>query len=263
VAAAALAPALLAACAGGGSSDSGVAMPAPEAGAPAVDGAEQGDREVIRNAQLVLRVPDVTAGADEVSALAVSAGGRVASAELGEQGEAQYASVVVRVPSTGLDDYLTAVRGLGTIESLRLSAEDVTAQAVDLDARIEALSVSLDRLNELLAQADTTADLIEIEREITVRQAELDSLEAQRAALSDAVALSTVWIELVADSAAAPFTAPGFLSGLESGWSALRSGVGVAITVVGFLVPFLVLVLIVAAPIVALVVWLRRRGRRV
>lgn len=257
-----LAPALLVAC-GGGSTDAGAPLPpqAEDAAGPPTSEVVDANREVIRNASMLLQVDDVPATADRVSALAAERGGRTSSANIGATDEDPYANIVVRVPAADLDDYLDDVSALGTVESLQVSAEDVTAQAVDLDARIAAIQTSVDRLTELLGQADTTKDLIEIERELSARQAELDSLRAQRASLSELVALSTVTIDLIPTPSAEAFVAPGFVSGLESGWAAVVSVAGIAITVLGFAAPFVVLLLIIGVPLAALLVWLRRRGR--
>lgn len=95
---------------------------------------------------------------------------------------------------------------LGEVLSLNVVAEDVTAQGADLDARIGALEVSITRLRQLLATAETTKDLIDIEAELTARQAELDSLVAQRAALSDQVAQSTLVVSVSPRSEAVAWT---------------------------------------------------------
>ena len=57
---------------------------------------------------------------------------------------------------------------------------------VDLDARIKALQTSVDRMTQLLAQATRIEDLLAIETQLSQRQAELDSLKAQR-----------TWLELL------------------------------------------------------------------
>lgn len=57
-------------------------------------------------------------------------------------------------------------------------------------------------------------------------------------------------------SALADASAPGFLAGLERGWSALGSALAVAATVAGLLLPFLVAAGLLAVPVVA------ARGRR-
>lgn len=249
----------LGACAGGDTTTTMEAAPAP---APAQDTVVEPDREVIRNATMSLRVDDVRSSASQVTGIAKGAGGRISSENLSASGEALYADITARVPAEQLDAVIAQVSGLGVVTSLSVTAEDVTAQGVDLDARIEALTTSVTRLEELLATATSTKDLVEIERELSSRQAELDSLVAQRALLSEAVALSTLSIYLSPNSDVAEWTPPGFLSGLESGWNALRTVTAALVTLLGFALPFIVVAAVIAVPIVVLIVALTRRRRR-
>jgi hypothetical protein len=226
---------------------------------PAEEVQEDAGREVIRNANMSLRVDDVRASVNDIKSIAQQAGGRVSNESVNTTGEALYADITVRVPAEELDAVIEQVSDLGTVTSVNVFAEDVTAQGADLDARIAALETSIDRLTQLLAAAETTKDLIEIEGELTERQAELDSLTAQREALSELVALSTLSVYLEPSSEAAQWSPPGFLSGLESGWNALRTTTAGLITVAGFALPFLIVGAIVVVPIVILVVRLNRR----
>ena len=249
----------LTACGGG---EMGGEM-APEEGKPTTATVvEEPERQVIRNADLTLRVDDVRAAAGEVNDIATSAGGRTSQQSITTEGESIYASLTLRVPADSLDDVLARLGALGDVQSVNVTSEDVTTQVVDLDARIEALQTSVDRLQTLMSQATSAQDLVEIERELSARQAELDSLTAQRAALADAVALSTVTVWLSPSSEAAEFTPPGFLSGLESGWNALKTVVATIITALGFALPFLALILVVATPVVIVVLLIGRRRRR-
>ena len=242
----------LAACAGESGSDSGAPVPNE-----AVE--IEASREIIRNADMALRVDDVRDTVSQVSAITEQSGGRIASESVSSSGESFYANVTARVPAQRLDDVIAQVSGLGEVTFLNVFTDDVTAQGADLDARIEALQVSIKRLQELLAEAQTTQDILAIETELTTRQAELDSILAQRAALSDAVDLSTLTISINPRSEGAAWTPPGFVAGLESGWSAVRTLGAALITFGGFLVPFLGVALVVAVPIVAVVLLLRRR----
>lgn len=247
----------LVACGPGGSTDSVESVPLP---AEQVQG--EPDREIIRNANMAVRVDDVAGSVDEVGAIAERAGGRVANESVNTTGEALYADLTVRVPADRLDGVIDEISALGTVMSLNVFAEDVTAQGADLDARIAALQASIDRLTQLLAQAQTTKDLIEIEGELTARQADLDSLVAQREALSDLVALSTLSVYLEPSSEAAEWTPPGFLSGLESGWNALRTTLAALVTAAGFVLPFALVAAVLIVPLVVLIVWLNRRRPR-
>jgi Ca-activated chloride channel family protein len=58
------------------------------------------------------------------------------------------AELTLRIPSAKLDDFLAGAKGVGTVTSLSLSHDDVTAQRVDQDARIQALQTSVTRLTE-------------------------------------------------------------------------------------------------------------------
>jgi hypothetical protein len=245
---------VLVGCGSSGTGDSMESVPVP-----AEEVLDDQGREIIRNANMSVRVDDVRASVDDVKSITQQAGGRVSNESVNTTGDALYADITVRVPAEDLDAVIEQVSALGTVLSVNVFAEDVTAQGADLDARIAALQTSVDRLSQLLAAAETTKDLVEIEGELTERQAELDSLVAQREALSELVALSTLSVYLEPSSDAAQWSPPGFLSGLESGWNALRTTIAGLITVAGFALPFLVVAAVVVVPIVVLVVWLNRR----
>jgi hypothetical protein len=239
------------------------------------------DRQVIRTGYISMRVEDVRASAAEVRGLAQGVGGIVTDESLTSDGvdgvatpedEAgsvdapnvnSYATVTVQVPADRLEDFLVSVSGLGTVDSRTVSARDVTLEVVDLDARIEALSTSITRLQELLARAENVEDLLAVESELSRRQAELDALQAQRTWIGEQVAMSTVTVYLSPITAVSTGGAPGFLSGLQSGWSAFVAAAGTLITAAGFLLPFLLLLAIVALPVIFVVVRLARRGHKV
>jgi len=214
--------------------------------------------QVVRTAYLSLRVEDVQAQVQRIIALTTAADGTVVDQQVMGQGESINATLTARLPATGLDGYLARVRELGTVDALTVSAQDVTTQAVDLDARIAALQASIRRLSTLMDQASTVADLIAIEAEQTRRQADLDSLVAQRTALGDQVAMSTVTVSLAPIVPTASWAPPGFGPGLAAGWAALGSLVAIAITAAGFLLPFLVLLAVFLVP---LTWWLVHRSR--
>lgn len=221
------------------------------------------DRSIIRTAYVSLRVDAVDTAVRQVRELTRASQGLVVGENIsGTDGDA-YASVTVQVPADSLDPYLEQLQALGTVDSLDVSAQDITTQVVDLDARIDALQTSIDRLTTLMAEAERVEDLLAVETELARRQAELDSLTAQRTYLADQVAMSTVTVSLAPITRVADVETPGFLSGLSSGWSALVALVGYAFTALGFLLPFLLIAGVIAIPVTWLLVRQARRRRRV
>ena len=222
----------------------------------------QQPREIVRNADMGIRVDDVRASVGGITAITKSVQGRVSNESVDASGGgAESASMTLRIPAASLDDSLARIGALGTVTSLYINTEDVTAQGIDLDARIAALQTSVTRLQELLAQSKSTGDLLAIEKELSARQAELDSLVAQRKALSESVALSTVTVQISPTSVASESLPPGFVAGVESGWNALRTAAAVLITVVGFLLPFVLAFIVLGIPVLVVVRVVRRRRR--
>jgi hypothetical protein len=176
----------------------------------------------------------------------------------GDPGRAQ---LVLRIPSTKLDAALTQLKKLGRVEAVSLSTQDVTGQSQDLEARITALTTSVDRLVELMSRASTTADLISIESALSDRQATLESLQAQKRGLDDQVDLATLTVEF-GTVATAPVRAPAtFLSGLLAGWGSFVAFLSGALVVVGVALPWLAFAAVLAA--IGMLVVRRHRIRAV
>ncbi|MCF4119793.1 DUF4349 domain-containing protein [Antribacter sp. KLBMP9083] len=245
----------LAACSGGASDGSADSAGAPESVTDEAAGGDNaaGDlagtvsavtlRELVTTGSATLVVADPVAAAQQLARIVEQVGGRVEqrSEQAGSDGEPGRASMTLRIPADQVTPTIDALDGVGTVSDVTIDTVDVTATAQDLDARISALETSTDRLRGLMAGAASVTDLLEVERELSTRQAELDSLRAQREHLSDEVAMSTLRVDIVADAAAVTSQEeePGFVGGLAAGWEALVSTVQVVVLVVGVLLPWL------------------------
>lgn len=214
---------------------------------------------LVRRADVALVVTDVQATTAQVRALASKAGGAVISEDFtkGSSAEANMTgTITIEVPAESLDTALSDLEGLGEVTWRSTSAQDVKGQYVDLEARIASLQTSVERMRALMAQATNVADIIAIEAELSRRQADLDSLQAQFSALKGEVAMSPISIRLATDRSALGVDGGGFVGGLKAGWSALIASVNALLVLAGALVPFVVVLGVIAAP---LVWWLRRR----
>ena len=244
-------------------SRSGASEAAPEtapngAGAGGADAAA-GERSVVRTGDATIRVADASAAADAVAGIAEELGGRVESQTLARADGSAPAggSLVIRVPADRLDDAFDALASVGTVVSEQRSATDVTAEHVDLRARVAALEDSVDRLRDLMSGAATTADLLEAESALAERQQELDGLRAQLEALEGQVEEATVWVSLTTRSAL-PGGPANFWEGLLAGVDSLAAAGSGALVIAGILLPWLALGGVAALLVVVLV----RRGRR-
>jgi hypothetical protein len=218
---------------------------------------QDAERDVITTGTVSVTVKDPRDVAQKVSAWVDSIGGRVDSRSENDDDGGASAFLQVRVPSTKVTAAIAHLKTYGTVNDVTLQNDDVTAQTRDLDARIDALRLSIDRLEKIMGEADTSGELIKAESALTQRQESLESLEAQRAGLADQVQLSTLSIDLSEKAKADSVEPGGFRGGLVDGWNALVSTVNNVVEVVGVLLPWAAIALVLYG-----VYWVatRRRG---
>ena len=255
-----------------GVSDGGAPVEEPQFGYD--EGAEQpgsdldgesGPRQMITSVAVRMTVEDPRARATDVATLAERVGGWVAqrSVQAGDDDDAGYATMTVRVPSEELEGLIAQLEELGTVDNLDQESSDVTDTIKDLDARIRALEISVARLEDLLARAETTAAIIEAEQVLTDRQGELEAMLSQRAGLAGRVAMATLEIEMYTEDSVPPEPPTGFFAGLSSGWASLVAAITSGLTGLGVALPWLVFLGLLALVVAALVRrWARSRPQR-
>ncbi|CAN5131218.1 hypothetical protein BH09ACT5_BH09ACT5_02620 [soil metagenome] len=270
-AAIALALIALSGCSAGSSSDSSAGAPAPmieqaqefsSDGTKTADLVVPADREVITTGYVTITVDDPMGSADDAVRITEQAGGRVdGRTEYAPKDETDKgsATLTLRVPADSLTPTLDKLRELGTVQEVSLNSNDVTMVTQDLEARIKALSASIDRLLVLQSSATDVDTLIQLETAISDRQAQLESLESERRYYSDQVSLSTITLNLVSEYNAPAEEPDTFLSGLVAGWSAFVAFFAGLLVALGVLLPWLVLAGIITAAVILIVRWNRRR----
>ena len=223
-------------------------------------------RDVVKTATVSISVANPAAAADQAAAVVANMGGRVDSRteDAGSGTGRARSSVVLRVPAAKLDDTLRDLKALGTVQHVEITADDVTAQRVDLDARIKALQTSVDRLLAIMRDAKDPDALIKAESALSERQAELDSLRAQREALGDRIDFSTVNVTFVSETIGGPAPSEyrGFFGQIERGWDAMVSVAGNLVLLFGLLLPWLALLAVFGAIVYGLVRIARARSAK-
>jgi hypothetical protein len=241
---------------GGASSNSSGKSTGARGDAPAIPSVPTG-RQVIRTATVAMTTNNVPTAAARVEQVATGVGGYLS----GENVDGDTATVTLSVPQAQLDGVLLALAKLGTVTSQQQQSQDVTDQLVDVSSRIATQQASVARVRQLLSQANSISDIVQIEGELTSRESDLESMERQQAELSGQVAMSTVNVQLTKATPPPPVQAagpaPGFGSGISGGWHALGETVRVVLLAFGAALPFL---LGIGIPVLA-VLWVLRRRR--
>jgi len=228
----------------------------------AAPGREVQARAVISTGRIALTSGNVGATRDQVDSVLAREHGRIADEDTltDDRGTVTRAHLVLRVPSDRFDETMTTLGGLATLRTSSRKAEDVTTQVIDVDARIAAQRAGVRRLRDLVSRAANLPALLAVERELTSRQGELESLLQQRAYLADRTSLATITVDITRHTTPSPATRStgGFVGGLQHGWHALVTLVVGLLVGVGAALPFVAVGAVVGIPVWLLV----RRFRR-
>ncbi|MEJ2757590.1 MAG: DUF4349 domain-containing protein [Anaerolineales bacterium] len=161
------------------------------------------NRLIIREGNISISVESTVDARDRiegiVSGLVQEGAYVVTSSESGRGGDRQpYISMVIRVPVDRFSSVMDQIAEMGIdVEERFEDSQDVTEEYVDLEGRIEALEISIDRLQELMANADFTEDLLNAEEQLSRREAELEALKGRLNYLAQSAALSRINITLI------------------------------------------------------------------
>ena len=99
----------------------------------------------------------------------------------------------LRVPAAQMDAAMAELKKLGRVESESQSGQDVTAQYVDLEARLGNARNTEQRLLDLLRQrTGKLSDVLEVETELGRVREEVERMEGERRLLSKQVEYSTI-----------------------------------------------------------------------
>jgi anti-sigma factor RsiW len=150
-------------------------------------------RQVIRTGAVSLEVKDAERAMDRIGAIAVSLGGFVQDSSVGNDEEAPSAgSATIRIPSVSFDEALRRLSELGKVLDKNTKGEDVTAQLVDLEARLKNLRAEEQQYVKILAKAHKVSEILSVEYELERIRGEIEQAEGQRAYLTKRVDLSTI-----------------------------------------------------------------------
>ena len=171
------------------------------------------ERQVIRQASLELQADKTREAFEDIVRLVEGVGGFVSSATVLpviNEGDQPEVTMVLRVPADELSSVLTSIKGsVEVVLTESQNSEDVTAQFVDLEARLSNLEALEVELVALLAEvreqpeADPTK-LLQVFNEVSRVRGEIEQLQGQLNYLNDVVALATLSIYLAPTPAAVP-----------------------------------------------------------
>ena len=156
------------------------------------------DPMLIRTGSATIRVDSLERGIAAVRALARRHGGIVGTQSItGGEHRFRDAMLEVRIPSERFDAALAGLAPIGRVESVSVSAQDVTEQYADVDARVANARRLEERLLALLERrTGSLQELLQIERELARVREEIERYEGRLRYLRTRASVSVLTVTL-------------------------------------------------------------------
>lgn len=215
---------------------------------------------VVRTAQVAVEVKNGSFDStlDKLFTISTTLGGYISGTVANaDTGALRTGTITFQVPTDKFNDAISQVRALGTVQNLAVGGQDVSAQYVDLQARLKNLEAQHQAMLALLGQAKTIAEIISIQNQLGTITGQIEQIKGQIAYYDHATSLSTVSVSVhEAAVAIKPATTDswGFSSAFLQGLHGFVSTLNYILVGVGYALPVLLLL------VLGLFAWrLRRR----
>jgi len=174
------------------------AVKAPTGIADTVPPIGEGPR-VIRTAQVAVEVKNGSFDGtlDKLFTISTSLGGYISgSVANADTGALRTGTITFQVPADKFSDAISQVRALGTVQNLAIGGQDVSAQYVDLQARLKNAEAQRDAMLALLARAQTVSEIIAVQTQLGQITSQVEQLKGQIAYFDHATSYSTISVSV-------------------------------------------------------------------
>ena len=161
------------------------------------------ERKIIRNAELTLETESPSEGQRKVAAISEAHGGFVVTSDArqrqmdGDSKPEMIVTVVARVPAAQFSAVLDEIRAMGSrVQQEKITGQDVTEEYIDLEARIRSKQALEAQFLEIMKQARTVTDALEVQRQLSDVRSDIERLEGRRRFLENQSSLSTITVTL-------------------------------------------------------------------
>lgn len=203
------------------------------------------ERKIIKSAYLRVEVKDIQAADNQLVALVDQLNGFISNSRRWEtSNQRQFSSFTLRIPVDHFTEVMSQIEALGEVKDRSLHGYDVTEEYIDIDSRLQNLTLQEDRYRELLNQAVEVEDILQIERELERVRSTIESLQGRLEYLDDQVGLSTINVEFM-EPEPINFSNMGISSALRQAVKKMVDTFYQLIIGIGMILPYLFLISLV------------------
>ena len=186
-------------------------------------------KKIIKNGDMEIAVSNLLEAKKNVSEIIKNNKAYLQSETFRNSDTSENNNLVIRVPHQNFDAIINSFSdGIGSVEAKTVKAEDVTEEYTDVSIKLENKRIYLEKYREMLKNAASTKDMLEIQENIRALEDEIDVAEGRLRFIDDRVNYSTLELLLFKEKARSSATSKiGFGSrfgdSIAEGWNSFVS----------------------------------------
>lgn len=154
-------------------------------------------QKIIKEGNIRFETNDLNATYSQIIKNTTQSGGMIQEDAQGTDYESIYRHLVVRIPSQNFDVFINNIsKGVAYFDNKEITAQDVTAQYIDIDARLKAKKSLENRYLELLKKATKVTEMLEIEKQLSAIREDIEAKQGELNYLQNQVSQSTITIDI-------------------------------------------------------------------
>lgn len=239
---------------------------APASGVVTQEQAQQYAEKIIYSGHVNIETTDFDASITALNKAVTEYGGFVQDSNVSGRSNGdrtavvdRYAYYVVRIPTKRFEEFMALTGDIGNVTSSGRSAENVTSQYTDYEARLTSLYTQEERLLSMLGTSGDLESLIALEQRLSEVRYEIESIERNLRNLDQKLAYSTISIDLHEVEIYTPTAAvqrsfgEKLADAFSDGWRGFSRGLQGFVIGFAAALPTLVLLAVIAAVVIVVV----------
>ena len=163
----------------------------------------------------------------------------------GSRSRERAGTLTVRVPSSRFDETLRAIRDLGTVSVESVRGRDVTAEYVDLRARLRIEKSRREVLLRLMDRAESIEQTIRVRNALDETQLRIEQIQGQLRLLNDQTSFATITVDLREEGVAADVEAASIPNAFDRAGAGFVGVIAAIIIGIGYLLPVVAIGLVI------------------
>jgi len=199
-------------------------------------------RKIIKEGDLSFETKDAAKTRNMIATAVSEVNGYISKDDAHEYAARFERHLTIRIPANEFDNLLDKIsKNVTKFDNMHVDVLDVTAEYIDIEARLKTKKELKERYREILSRAAKVDEILYIEKEIGSLQSDIESVEGQMKLLKDKISYSTLDITYYQKT----FAFYGFMSksgdAIKIGWNFFLTFIIAIIHVWPFVLLFIVL----------------------